>query len=198
LFGDETSGTISIGRNEAIEVISVQTLTNTLTVTASTILFDSNQFSDLLPPLLAFRKNVWRNDQIFTPSKAVAFGRFGHSVSMWGSGECVVGAPNGESDVACCGSTTNVQIRGGTAHALTLSRHESIADYDGSNVEQGTVSNVTDSLTVILASTALNYDDAYIHHTVVIGSDTRLITQYLGKSRAAQVDYPPLQTTTIS
>ena len=188
LFGSDPSGTISIGENMAIEIISVDLDTNTIVASAPTVPFASTRIASSLSAATAVRRNTWKKDETFTPSSAVAQGRFGQSVSMWASGDCLVGAPNGESDVACCGSTSNTQIRGGTGHSLTLLRKGTTVDYDGSAVDSGLISAVIDNVTVSLADTALNVDGAYQEYSLVVEGEERLIVEYDGPTRTAVLD----------
>ena len=188
LLGDDPSGTVAIGENRAIEIVSVDRSSNTMRASAPTVAFASARIANGLSMAAAIRRDTWRKDETFTPSSAVAFGGFGHSVSMWDSGDCLVGAPNGESETACCGSMTNTGIRCGSGHSLVLSRPRPSLDYDGSAVESGLISNVADNLTMSLAATAPNYDGAYEGYSLRINAESRLIVEYDGPTRTAIVD----------
>ncbi len=117
LLGTDTSATIAIGKNYAIEVTGVSG--NTLTVTPETVLYPSTRQADGLESGIAYRSSVWRKDELYASAFGVAGGRFGSAVALW-EDVCVVGAPFAEAATACCGSTQNADVRAGTAHVLQV------------------------------------------------------------------------------
>jgi hypothetical protein len=191
LFVDDSSGTLSIGKNEAVEVTAVNFATNVLTVTAETVLFASTRIADSLDKVQAIRKWYWRKDDSYVPSTAVAAGRAGASVTLWDGGVAFYGAPDAEIDTACCGSTTNIKIRGGAVHRLNIARLNSSNDYHGDDISTGKILEVvsgTSNLQFLLDNSSSKLENSYLGYNMMIGAETRRIVHYTGSTRLATVD----------
>lgn len=184
---DDTSGTISVGQNQAIEVTAVDFSTNVLTVTAGTVIFASTRIADGRQKVLAVRKFTFRKDEVYTPSTAVAGARFGSAVAMWDEGLLLTGAPQGELDVACCGATDNLEKRGGSVVFLGLARLNTTVEYSGYSLQSGTIAAVTDTTTLTLADTASLLEDAYYTYTLEIGGESRKILHYTAETRQVTI-----------
>ena len=191
LFADDSSGTISIGKNQAIQVTAVNTATNVLTVTAETVVFANSRLADGLQKTHVVRKWYWRKDDSYVPSTAVAGGRAGTSVALWDGGVAFYGAPDAETDTACCGSTTNIKTRGGSVHKLIIARLNSSRDYQGDDVESGTIVEVvstSSNLQFALDNSSSKLEGAYRGYIMMVGSETRRIVHYTGSTRLATVE----------
>ena len=191
IFVEESTGTISIGKNQAIQVTSVNTATNVLTVVAETVMFPSTRLANNLQKTHVIRKWYWRKDDTHVPSTAVAGGRAGASVALWDGGVAFYGAPDSETDTACCGSTTNIKTRGGSVHKLNLNRMNSSRDYQGDALESGIIFEVvstSSNLQFALDNTSSKLEGSYLGYNMMIGSETRRIVRYTGSTRLATVD----------
>jgi hypothetical protein len=191
IFVDDSSGTVSIGMNQAIQVTAVNTVTNVLTVVAETVMFPSTRFANGLPKTHVVRKWYWRNDGSHVPSTAVAGGRAGASVTMWDGGVAFYGSPDAEADTACCGSTTNIKIRGGSVHMTSLERINASRDYSGADLVSGTIVEVVSTSSnkqFALDNTSSKLEGAYLGYNMMIGAETRRIVHYTGSTRLATVN----------
>lgn len=191
IFVDDSSGTVSIGMNQAIEVTAVNTATNVLTVVADTVMFPSTRVADGLQKTHVVRKWYWRKDDSHVPSTAVAGGRAGASVAMWDGGVAFFGAPDAEADTACCGSTANIKTRGGSVHRTSLQRVNSSRDYSGDDIVSGVIIEVvstSSNLQFALDNTSSKLEGSYLGYNMMIGSETRRIVHYTGSTRLATVD----------
>ena len=195
IFVEDSTGTISIGKNRAIMVTAVNFATNVLTVNADTVVFSHSRIADGLERAHVVRKWYWRKDMVYTPSTAVAGGKAGMSVALWNGGIAFYGAPDAEMDTACCGSTHNIKIRGGVVHTLTVSRSFSTRDYQGVDIESGTIVEVvsgTSDLQLALDNSSSKLEDYYLGYNMMIDhygtAETRRIVKYTGSTRLATVD----------
>jgi hypothetical protein len=157
IFVDDSSGTVSIGKNQAIEVTAVNKATNVLTVNAATVMFPTLcrcSVADSWGKTFVVRKWYWKKDVVHVPNTAVAGGMVGASVALWDEGVAFFGAPYAETDTACCGSTSNIKTRGGSVHKVVLSRMNTSCDYSGYAIATGTIFEVisTTSLSAITMS----------------------------------------------
>eukprot|EP00960_Hanusia_phi_P038606 753509-Hanusia_phi.AAC.6 len=190
IFPSDSCGTISIGRNPAIQVNNVNFSNNTLYVLPESVIFPTSFSLSDGKRVKVIRKGSWEFGGVHIPFDAVAGGRSGESVNVADSGVLFAGAPLGEINYTIFSSDTNSDTRGGVVHRFQIYRRDVINVFDGADFENGFVSQYFDNYTIALQSSAIPVENYYQFFQITINGETRTIIYYSGVSRVITVEIP--------
>ena len=190
IFPSDTCGTLSIGRNPAIQVNDVNFLNNTLYVSPRSVVFSVTANLSNGKRIKVIRKDLWTFGGIHIPFNSVAGGVAGVSASIADSGVLFAGAPLGEMNYTIFSSNANSDTRGGVVHQFQIYRRNVVNAFDGADFESGFVSQFYDNYTIAIQISAVPVENYYQFFHITISGESRRIIYYSGTSRIVSVEIP--------